>query len=277
MISGKTTLIAHLGYPTEAFKAPMIYNPYFEKAGIDAVVVPMGVKPEDYAQVLKALFQLTNIRGALVTMPHKVTTVALLDEVTPTVQIAGSCNAILRRPDGSLLGDMFDGAGFVRGVERKGRPLKGAKALVVGSGGVGSAIAASLAAAGISAIGVFDANSASAESLGERLSEHFPKLKVATGSKDPEGYDVVINATPLGMKEGDPLPIDIARIAPTMFVGEVVMKQEMTPLLRAAKAKGCVVQVGTDMLFEQIPAYLEFFGFGTTTPDELRAVAKIKY
>jgi shikimate dehydrogenase len=277
MISGKTTLIAHLGYPTETFKAPMIYNPYFEKAGIDAVVMPMGVKAEDYAQVLKALFRLTNIRGALVTMPHKVTTVALLDEVTPTVQIAGSCNAILRRPDGSLLGDMFDGTGFVRGVERKGRQLKGAKALVVGSGGVGSAIAASLAAAGISAIGLFDASSAAAESLGERLSEHFPKLKVETGSKDPEGYDVVVNATPLGMKEGDPLPIDVARIAPTAFVGEVVMKQEMTPFLRAAKARGCAVQVGTDMLFEQIPAYLEFFGFGTTTPDELRAVAKIKY
>jgi shikimate dehydrogenase len=277
MISGKTTLIAHLGYPTETFKAPMIYNPYFEKAGIDAVVIPMGVKAEDYAQVLKALFRLTNIRGALVTMPHKVTTVALLDEVTPTVQIAGSCNAILRRPDGSLLGDMFDGTGFVRGVERKGRQLKGAKALVVGSGGVGSAIAASLAAAGIAAIGLFDASPAAAESLGERLSEHFPKLKVETGSKEPEGYDVVVNATPLGMKEGDPLPIDVARVAPTAFVGEVVMKQEMTPFLRAAKARGCAVQVGTDMLFEQIPAYLEFFGFGTTTPDELRAVAKIKY
>jgi len=277
MISGKTTLIAHLGYPTETFKAPMIYNPYFEKAGIDAVVMPMGVKAEDYAQVLKALFRLTNIRGALVTMPHKVTTVALLDEVTPTVQIAGSCNAILRRPDGSLLGDMFDGTGFVRGVERKGRQLKGAKALVVGSGGVGSAIAASLAAAGIAAIGLFDASSAAAESLGERLSEHFPKLKVETGSKEPEGYDVVVNATPLGMKEGDPLPIDVARVAPTAFVGEVVMKQEMTAFLRAAKARGCAVQVGTDMLFEQIPAYLEFFGFGTTTPDELRAVAKIKY
>ena len=277
MISGKTTLIAHLGYPTETFKAPMIYNPYFEKAGIDAVVMPMGVKAEDYAQVLKALFRLTNIRGALVTMPHKVTTVALLDEVTPTVQIAGSCNAILRRSDGSLLGDMFDGTGFVRGVERKGRQLKGAKALVVGSGGVGSAIAASLAAAGISAIGLFDASSAAAESLGERLSEHFPKLKVETGSKDPEGYDVVVNATPLGMKEGDPLPIDVAGVAPSAFVGEVVMKQEMTPFLRAAKAKGCAVQVGTDMLFEQIPAYLEFFGFGTTTPEELRSVAKIKY
>lgn len=277
MISGKTTLIAHLGYPTEAFKAPMIYNPYFEKAGIDAVVMPMGVKAEDYPQVLRALFRLTNIRGALVTMPHKATTVALLDEVTTTVKIAGACNAILRRPDGSLLGDMFDGAGFVRGLERKGCRLAGARALVVGSGGVGSAIAASLAAAGIAHIGLFDAHAGAAEALGERLREHYPKLTVATGSKDPEGYDVVVNATPLGMNEGDPLPIDVSRIAPTTFVGEVVMKAEITPLLQAAKEKGCSIQVGTDMLFEQIPAYLEFFGFGTTTPEELRAVAKIKY
>src|SRR5262245_41665520 len=100
MTSGKTTLIAHLGYPTEAFKAPMIYNPYFDAAGIDAVVVPMGVKPEHYSAFLPHLFRLTNIRGALVTMPHKVTTVSLLDEVTTTVKVAGSCNAILRRPDG---------------------------------------------------------------------------------------------------------------------------------------------------------------------------------
>jgi shikimate dehydrogenase len=119
MIRGTTTLIAHIGYPTEAFKAPMIYNPYFEQAGIDAVVVTVGVKPGDYPPVLASLFKLTNIRGALVTMPHKVTTVGLMDEVTPTAKIAGACNAILRRADGSLLGDMFDGTGFVRGVQRK--------------------------------------------------------------------------------------------------------------------------------------------------------------
>jgi shikimate dehydrogenase len=145
MISGKTTVIAHLGYPTEAFKAPMIYNPYFDHAGIDAVVIPMGVKVEDYPSFLRPLFTMTNLRGALVTMPHKVSTVAMLDEVTPTARIAGACNAILKRPDGSLLGDMFDGAGFVRGVARKGKTLAGATALVVGAGGVGSAIAASQA------------------------------------------------------------------------------------------------------------------------------------
>jgi len=277
MISGKTTLIAHIGYPTESFKAPMIYNPYFDHAGIDAVVVPMGVKPEDYETFLRPLFRLTNIRGALITMPHKVTTVAMVDEVTPTALIAGACNAVLKRPDGSLLGDMFDGSGFVRGVERKGRQLKGTRVLVVGAGGVGSAIAASIAAAGASAMGVFDNNAASADALAGRLRRHYPKLDVTTGSRDPAGYDVVVNATPLGMKPGDPMPMDVDRISPSTFVGEVVMKQEFTPLLTAAKAKGCQVQVGTDMLFEMIPAYLEFFGFKTTTPEVLREVAQIEY
>jgi shikimate dehydrogenase len=277
VIRGTTTLIAHLGYPTEAFKAPMIYNPYFEQAGIDAVVMPMGVKAEDYPGVLANLFKLTNIRGALVTMPHKVTTTSLVDEVTATARIAGACNAILRRPDGSLLGDMFDGAGFVRGIARKGFDLAGTRALVVGCGGVGSAIAASLAAAGIAAIGLFDVHAASAEGLGSRLRSHYPALTVATGSNDPANYDLVVNATPMGMNVGDPMPVDVSRIAASTFVGEVVMKQEMTAFLKVAQARGCRFQVGTDMLFEQIPAYLEFFGFPGTTPEALRSVAKLRY
>lgn len=277
MIRGTTTLIAHIGYPTHAFKAPMIYNPYFEQAGIDAVVIPMGVKPEDYESALRSIFRFTNIRGALITMPHKVTTCGLVDELSATAQIAGACNAILLRPDGTLLGDMFDGAGFVRGVLRKGVKLEGARALVVGSGGVGCAIAASLAAAGIAEIGLFDVNTESAEGLASRLRTHYTALKVTTGSKDPAGYDVVVNATPMGMNDGDELPMDVSRIAPTTFVGEVVMKKEMTAFLAAAKARGCPVQIGTDMLFEQIPAYLEFFGFPTTTPEVLRSVARLSY
>src|SRR5580693_5935270 len=133
MITGETILIAHFGYPTKTFKAPMIYNPYFDKVGVNAVVMPMGVKAEDYAEVLKAAFKLTNIRGALVTMPHKVTTVGLVDEVSTSARIAGS-------------------------------------------GGVGSAIAASLAATGVARLGLFDAFPASAEALGSRLQAHYPKL-----------------------------------------------------------------------------------------------------
>jgi shikimate dehydrogenase len=277
MISGRTGIIAHLGYPTESFKAPLIYNPYFESIGVDAVVVPMGVKAEDYAQFLPLLFRLSNLRGALVTMPHKVTSLSLVDEASTAARIAGACNAIRRRSDGRLVADMFDGEGFVRGVLRKGRQVVGSHALVVGSGGVGSAIAASLAGAGVAALGLFDVDGTAAEALGSRLLTHYPKLEVHLGSKDPEGYDIVVNATPIGMKPGDPLPMDVERIAPSAFVGEVVMKEEITPFLRAARDRGCAIQVGTDMLFEQIPAYLEFFGFPTTTPDELRRVAKIVY
>ncbi|HYZ24298.1 MAG TPA: shikimate dehydrogenase, partial [Rhodopila sp.] len=238
---------------------------------------PLGIHPEDFAAVFPALFRVTTLHGALVTMPFKVSVTGMLDELTTTARIAGACNAVLKRPDGSLLGDMFDGAGFVRGVARKGRPVAGARALVVGSGGVGSAIAASFAAAGARAIGLFDTNPASAEALGTRLRTHYPALQIETGSNDPAGWDIVVNATPLGMNPNDPMPVDVERIAPGTFVGEVVMKEEYTPLLRAAQAKGCPVQVGTDMLFEMIPAYLEFFGFGSTTPEELRSLARLSY
>jgi shikimate dehydrogenase len=115
------------------------------------------------------------------------------------------------------------------------------------------------------------------DALVQRLRLHYPNLEVIAGSSDPSGYDVVVNATPLGMKTDDPLPIDMDGISPATFVGEVVLHEEITPFLAAARAKGCEVQVGIDMLFEQIPAYLEFLGFGTATPDELRKLAQIHY
>ena len=274
-IDGNTELIAHIGYPTHSFKSPLIYNPYFEKEGINALVVPMGCKAEHYPVFLKSVFQLTNIRGALITMPHKVTTLALLDDVTSTVKVAGACNAVKLDQNGRLVGDMFDGAGFVRGVQRKGFVLTDKRVLVVGTGGVGSAIAASLAAENIKAISLFDVNMQTCEDLAQRLKHEYPKIEVYTGSNDPEGHDLVVNATPMGMNEGDPLPMDVSRISPDTFVGEVVMRTEMTAFLLAAQNRGCRVQVGSDMLFEQIPAYLEYFGFKTTTAEVLRNVARL--
>ena len=277
MINGNTELIAHIGYPTHTFKSPMIYNPYFESSGINAVVVPMGCKAENYPQFLKSVFCLENIRGALITMPHKVTTVGLLDEVTATVRVAGACNAVKRLADGRLVGDMFDGAGFVRGVQRKGFDLTGKRVLVVGTGGVGCAIATPLAGAGIAAISLFDVNTAACEALAQRLKTNYPQIEVRTGSNDPIDHDLVVNATPMGMNEGDPLPMDVSRLSPDTFVGEVVMKAETTAFLAAAQARGCRTQVGTDMLYEQIPAYLEYFGLPTTTADVLRSGAKLSY
>jgi shikimate dehydrogenase len=277
MITGETKLIAHVGYPTTTFKSPMIYNPWFERRGVNAVVVPMGVRSQDFASAFPQICRFTNFHGALITMPHKVAVMAMLDEVSTAVNVAGSCNAVKRGEDGRLIGDMFDGEGFVRGVKRNGGSIEGKRVLVVGSGGVGSAIAASCAAAGAEEIALFDVHSATAEALADRLRQNYRKLKVTVGSNDPAGFGLVVNATPLGMKPGDPMPMDISHLSPSTFVGEVVLKAETTAFLAAAKERGCPTQVGVDMLFEQIPAYLEFFGFPATTADELREFAQIKY
>jgi shikimate dehydrogenase len=275
MINGNTDIIAHIGYPTHTFKSPMIYNPYFEASGVNAVVVPMACKIENFPTFLQSVFTLENICGALITMPHKVSTVGLLDEVTAAVRVAGACNAVKRLPDGRLVGDMFDGVGFVRGVQRKGFELTGKRVLVVGTGGVGSAIAASLAGAGVAAISLFDVNSASCEALALRLKDNHPQIELRTGSNDPTDHDLVVNATPMGMSDGDPLPLDVSRLSPDTFVGEVVMRRETTAFLAAAQARGCRTQVGTDMLYEQIPAYLDYFALPTTTADVLRQLAKL--
>jgi shikimate dehydrogenase len=277
LINGETQLIAHIGYPTEAFRAPMIYNPWFASRGINAIVVPMGLKPGAFPSALASVFEITNLRGALITMPHKVAAASLVDTLSISARVAGACNAVVRLPDGSLAGDQFDGIGFVRGLQRKGVQLVGARVLIAGCGGVGSPIAAALAAAGIGELHLFDIDEAQCARLMERLHEHYPALKIAIGSTDPDGFDLVCNATPLGMRADDPLPFDVSRLAPTTFVGEVVMKRAITPLLEAAQARGCRIQVGTDMLFEMIPAYLEFFGYPVADPEELRATAELRY
>ena len=168
---------------------------------------------------------------------------------------------------------LFRSEGFVRGLRHKGFRFAGASCLVVGAGGVGSAIAVSLAQAGVARIALHDTNSAAAEGLVARLARHFPRLQARSVSPDPAGYDLAVNATPLGMSADHPLPLDAARLAPGTFVGEVVMSESPTPLLRAAQERGCRIQAGTDMLYEQIPLYLDFFGFRGATVEELREIS----
>lgn len=276
-IDGHTRIYAHIGYPTSSFKAPLIYNPYFAEIGANAYVVPFGVTAADFAFVAPAIFKLTNVGGALITMPHKAAILSLLDRVSVTATIVGACNAVRRDSDGALVGDMFDGAGFIGGLRRKQVPIAGRSALVVGAGGVGSAIAAALAAEGLGHLKLVDLNPHAAAALRDRLAPHYPAVAVTVGDDDPAGCDIVVNASPLGMKASDPMPVNVAKIAPQTFVGDVVMASEITPFLAAAQARGCSVQIGIDMLFEQIPAYLAFFGYPPSTSDHLRAIAQISY
>jgi shikimate dehydrogenase len=271
MIRGSTKLYPVIGSPVAQVRAPSVYNPYFDRVGIDAVVVPIDVPEAIYGSYLRTLLSAPNIPGAMITVPHKRVTVELLDDSSLDVKVAGACNAVVRRADGSLYGELFDGAGFVRGLQQFGFEPAGMRCLIVGSGGVGAAMAASLAKAGVKSICLSDLNVQSAKALGERLEHYYPEVDVTVGSNDAAGYDLVVNGTPLGMKPTDPLPIDLSNVAPGTLVADAVMKPDMTALLKEAIARGCKIQLGREMLFEQAPLYLKFFGFGDVTADELRA------
>lgn len=266
-IRGTTLLYPVLGSPIAQVRAPMLYNALFSTAGLDMACVPIEITPADYPMVFKALFRARNIPGAMVTIPHKTATAGLLDAYSDAVRIAGACNAVVRRPDGTLYGELFDGTGFVRAAEKHDFSAAGARCLIVGAGGAGAAIAAALATAGASAVRLYDTRIAHAEALAAQLRSHFPHTDLHAGANALAGFDLVVNATPLGMEATDPLPIDIAQITPGMVIAEIVMKREITPMLEAARARGCRIVLGKEMLQEQMPLYLDFFGLAPTPPD----------
>ena len=260
VIRGTTRIFPVVGFPVHQVKAPKLYNDYFMRKGLDCAVVPIEIAPEDYATVLPALLRAKNVGGVMVTIPHKVPTAELCDVRSVAVQVTGSCNAIKRLPDGRLAGDLFDGKGFVRAAEATGFVPRGSRCLVVGAGGAGAAIAGALAEAGAAAVRMYDLRTQHTEELAAMMQPHFPECVIDTGSNHLAGFDLVVNATPLGMDPADPPVVDFSEITPDMTVGEIVMKVEVTPLVAAGRAKGCRVVLGYEMLKAQQSLYLEFLG-----------------
>lgn len=275
-ISGSTLLYPVIGYPVGQVKAPMLYNQLFAAIGIDAVVVPLEIAPADFPRVGPALFAVSNVRGAMITIPHKPACVDFLDAASAAVRAAGACNAIVKRSDGTLFGDLFDGVGFVRGLKRAGVETKGMRCLVVGSGGVGAAIAVALGETGAASVGVSDISTDSAARLAGRLTSFGVCREAFVATNDPAGYDLVVNATPLGLKESDPLPVPVERLAPGTVVADVIMKIDFTPLLLAARERGCTIHMGREMFIEMAPLYLSLFGYDGYTSDGIRKLVGYK-
>ena len=275
-ISGTTRIFPVIGWPVEQVKAPTLFNAFFRQHGIDARVIPLKVPPAQYTNAVRTLMAMENVGGIFVSIPHKPMSVAAVDEASSRARLAGACNAIYRGADGRILGDLIDGEGFIRAFDRTcaGTPFpwRGASALVVGSGGVGCAVAEALAARGIARLAICDTRPAQAEALRERLQSAFPAVRVTVGTPHAAGHDLVVNCTPLGMQADDPLPVDLAGIAPGAIVADCGMKIEMTRLLHTAQELGCRIQKGKEMMIEQSPLYLELFGWHGISADSFRAL-----
>ena len=277
-ISGTTRVFLILGDPVAQVRAPELFNHLFRKHGADAVLVPAHVRGDDLEGFVRHALKARNIDGLWLAIPHKTAVVGLLDRCDRLGSAAGAVNAVRRNADGSLEGALFDGVGFVKALDRFGIAVQGRRALVVGIGGGGVAIAASLAQRGCGELALFDAAPGRARQVAEDLSAAFNANVTAPVSADPAGFDLVVNSTPLGLNAGDPLPFDVARLDSGASVIDILMKNQPTPLLRACRARGITAYPGFEMLVQQVPEYLSFFGYDDIAravqadPGEVRAL-----
>jgi shikimate dehydrogenase len=272
MIDGNTLIFATPGDPVAQVRLPEVMEAVFAALGVNAVWVPMHVGPEGLAAVLQGLRTIRNFRGITVAIPYKPTVGAMLDRLTPRAQAAGSVNLVRLDPDGKLVGDIVDGAGFVRGLALRGHAVAGATAWLVGVGGGGSAIAAALAEAGVKRLYLTELNKARVAAIHARLAQYYPTTPVQVVDRPPGPVDFAINATPCGLQPDDPLPFDPSVLVVQTVVCDIIMKPRETRLLQAAQGRGMRVHHGHHMLDAQIPMYLEFLGI--PFPDE-RAVMEV--
>jgi shikimate dehydrogenase len=259
-ISGTTRLYVVLGDPVAQVRSPALMNPLFAQLGIDAVLVPVHVTPAHLAQVVGGLRCAGNVDGIFVTVPHKAAVVGLADRCSPMVEVTGSANALRREADGSWYAENFDGSGFVAGLIGAGHDPKGSRVALVGAGGAGSAIAAALLAAGADRLSVCDQDTAKLAGLRARLDAHWPGRTDTSATPHLAGADIVVNATPLGLKPDDPLPFRPALLPAGSVVADIIMSPHETRLLVAAAARGHDIHHGIHMLDGQLDSYRAFFG-----------------
>lgn len=265
-LTGGTRLFAIVGDPIDQAGSPGLFNMAFRKHGLQAVLVPLQAPAPALRDLLSLFRQSGNWDGLVVTVPHKVAMCSLVDELGPGARRTGAVNAIRKEADGRLVGDNFDGEGFIRGLAEQGHALRGKRILMVGAGGAGRAIAHAVADAGATGITLVDREVERAIQLAAAVRAENPgviTLGVRPGEECPENHDVIVNCAP---PSGQALPVDLSKVNRETLVVDIVLKPSWTPLLGDAASRGLATHAGIHMLSGQVEAVLAFFRLPTHAP-----------
>ena len=273
-ITGATRLYAIVGDPVAQVRSPEVFTARFAAENVDAVMIPIHVPAARFDEIAPALLSLGNLDGMLITIPFKARIARHASRLGPAATCIGAVNALRRESDGTWTGDMFDGVGFVRGAQRKGERVHGRRVALFGAGGAGSAIAYALADAGAQSIAVVDVDAAKAERLAQTLSRAFPICSIVAAARMPDRIDMVVNASPVGMRPDDGPPAAIGPLDAGTIVGDVVIAERPTALIRHALQCGCRFVDGRDMHGGQLDALMQFFASATAAAPGLRAVSR---
>lgn len=267
MIVGETRIFPIIAGSISRVRTPAVLNGALERAGVDAAIIPVQVSLDNLGGVINAFRCMENLGGFIVSNPHKTAVAALCDKISDRARVTGSVNAVRREPDGSLVADMFDGMGFILGMQSNGLDARGCRALLVGGGNAAMAVAVSLAEAGVSKLTVADEVSAKAQNIVARVSAAFPTLCCRVGVADPVGHDLIINAVSVDTWVAGSPPFELARLASGMIAAETMSKPDNTPFLEAAAARGCKVHYGRYMLDSQLRLISDFIGIAPMQAD----------
>jgi shikimate dehydrogenase len=259
--TGATRLYVIVGDPIAQVRSPAGVSAEFAARGHDGILVPVQVSTTDLSDFLSVAARLKSLDGIVVTIPHKFACYQACASATERAHFLRTVNLMRRRADGAWHGDMVDGLGFLGAARAKGIDPNGMRALLVGAGGAGSAIALALIDAGVSELAVHDSSTERRDALIHQLNR-LGKGRVRVGTADPLGFDFIANATPAGMKDGDPLPVDVIRLTPSAYCGCVITKPEISPFIVEARKRGCITATGTDM-YQQHQGIMVDFLLGT--------------
>ena len=256
-LDGATRLVVIVGDPIAQVKSPAGVSAALAGAGRNALCVPAHVHPQDLPAWMQGMAVQRNVDGLIITVPHKFAIRSFCATVSERADFLGAVNTLRRNPDGTWHGDMFDGLGYVEALRAQGCRLEGQRALLVGAGGAGSAIAHALVMAGVRELAIHDPDHSRRDGLMRRLAG-LDRAQIRVGTADPTGFHVAVNASPVGMQASDPLPLDAGRLTPDQFVGCVITAPAVPPLIQAARERGCGTCTGADMFAQVRELMLRF-------------------
>lgn len=254
--TGSTKVFPVIGQPIDQVRSPQVMTELFAAKNANAIVIPLEVTDDHLAQTYEVLHASPSIGGILVTVPHKQRSFKLCEAVTDRASFLGAVN-VVRRTVRGWYGDNTDGVGYLNALEHEGFSVAGRKVLLVGCGGAGSAIALELLARGAALLAIHDIDQDRRNRLIDVLNTTYPG-KIAPGSTDPTGYDLVANATPMGMRAEDQFPVEVGKLDSGQFVACVVTKPAVPALIQEARRRGCGTMTGTQMFDAQAENIAEF-------------------
>jgi len=269
-IDAKTKITGLMGYPVEHSLSPDMHNAAFAALGLNYCYIAMAVHPDALTRAVEGI-RAMNFRGVNVTVPHKERVIMMLDEVDEEARFIGAVNTIVNT-GGSLKGFNTDGRGFMKSLEENRIEWRGRDIFMVGTGGACRAVGYYLSQ-GASSLRLFDINREKAEALAGDFGKVSGAVSVEDDLSGVPDADIVINATPLGLRENDPLPVDPAMLSGRQTVIDLIYWK--TPLLRAASEKGCTTLDGLGMLLWQGAIAFELWtGLGAPAPVMREALAR---